>query len=153
MKAITISLFFLLQVLACNAQWQEILAMLDKDMLKNTFSEGHHTYEEAITPPWLVDEKPEYRGGQSRLAAYLQNRIRYTALAEAYGVEGRLILRFVIHSNGTVGNIEVLRSLGYGLDELAQKAIADMPAWKPAHRDGREVCTTYVLPISFTLTP
>lgn len=106
---------------------------------------------EVIAPVWTLDEQPAFPGGRLALATYLQEAVHYPDLARDYGLEGRVILRFTVHSDGRIGDIEVLREPGLGLGDAVANALADMPDWRPARIRGQAVCTRHILPVRLYL--
>lgn len=107
----------------------------------------------AITQPFALDAQPAYEGGQKALDEFMAYHLDYTDVARKYGVEGTMILRLTLSAQGKPVDVEVLRGLGYGMDQMVTQAIYQMPSWRPGKVAGRAVPTTYILPIRFRLTP
>jgi len=104
------------------------------------------------TGPYLVVEKmPEFAGGQAALLRYLQRNLRYPATALAAQAEGRVFLSFVIQADGTIADVTILKGLGYGLDEEAQRVVRHMPAWTPGYQSKHAVAVRFTLPITFKI--
>ncbi len=108
---------------------------------------------EAMVPIWALETQPAFEGGQQALSNYFDAHLDYTDLAREYAVEGLMILRLVLTAEGSPEQVEVLRSLGHGLDEIATKAISAMPNWIPGSYAGHPVKTSYILPLRFRLAP
>ncbi len=100
---------------------------------------------------WEVNEEPRFPGGDSAYHAYLKYNLNYPDSAIMNGIEGMVVLEFEIDTLGRTGNIRVLKSVGYGLDEEASRLIKEMPAWKPAILRGRKVRCMYRYPVRFRL--
>ena len=100
-------------------------------------------------PEGLVS--PEFPGGVEALYKYIAENIQYPEQAEADGIEGRVIIRFVVMDNGDVVNVEVARGIGGGCDEEAVRVVKAMPKWTPATYEGKPVNVQYALPITFKL--
>ncbi len=98
-----------------------------------------------------VEQMPEFPGGQQALMEYLSKNIKYPAKAIKEGIQGRVIVRFVINRTGTVERAEVIRGLGSGCDEEALRVVNAMPKWKPGKHNGQAVSTFYTWPIIFKL--
>jgi protein TonB len=83
---------------------------------------------------------------------YLGKNINYPPLARESGIEGKVILTFVVGTDGKITQIEqVGKKLGWGCDEEATRVVKSMPGWKPGKQNGKEVTVKYTLPISFRL--
>jgi protein TonB len=105
--------------------------------------------EPILEPVAWADTMPEFPGGEEALMRYMQRNIRYTPYASDAQVNGKMIVRFVVDAEGNVKNIEVLKKIGYGLEEQAQEVIRKMPRWKPGKMRGRAVPVWHVQPISY----
>lgn len=93
-----------------------------------------------------IQQMPEFPGD---LYEYLANEIKYPSRALMNDVQGKVMLSFVIDKNGEVGQIEVLRKIGFGCDEEAVRVIKEMPKWKAGEQNNRKVAVKMVLPIVF----
>ncbi len=76
---------------------------------------------------------------------------RYPAAAQKAGIEGRVIVSFIVEPNGSVSNVEIVRSVDTDLDQEALRVVGQMPKWKPGKQDGRTVRVKFHLPIKFML--
>ena len=99
----------------------------------------------------IVEEMPEYPGGLNKLTDYLTKNIKYPQMARESGIQGRVFVNFVVEPDGSVSNINVMRSLGGGCDEEAVRVVKNMPKWKPGRQRGKAVRVSYILPIMFKL--
>lgn len=95
----------------------------------------------------VVEKTPEIKGGMKELYKYL----KYPEIARKAGIEGRVILEFIVDEKGKVSNIKVLRSVGGGLDEAAIEALKKV-RFSPGMQRGRPVKVRYTLPVTFKLT-
>jgi TonB family protein len=102
-------------------------------------------------PITIVEEMPEFPGGPEALYPYIREILKYPEKAIEQGVEGIVYLTFVVEKDGSVSNIKVLRSIGYGCDEEALRIVRGMPKWKPGKQRGVPVRVQYNLPIRFKL--
>jgi len=98
-----------------------------------------------------VDVPPSFPGGDAELMKWMQNNVKYPTLAQEQEVQGKVVLKFVINSNGSISNIEVIRSLETNCDQEAIRVIKSMPNWIPGRQNGRNVATYYTIPIMFRL--
>lgn len=95
---------------------------------------------------------PEFPEGEEALTAYLNEKIKYPALAEQVGMEGRVVCTFVIETDGSIGNVEVTESVDSLLDAEAVRVISGMPAWNPGkNEEGVAVRVKYTVPVTFLL--
>ena len=99
----------------------------------------------------IVEQIPEYPGGLTALMNYLRTNTRYPAAAQKAGIEGRVIVSFIVEPNGSVSNVEIVRSVDTDLDQEALRVVRQMPKWKPGKHDGSTVRFKYHLPIKFIL--
>ena len=99
----------------------------------------------------VVEQNPEFPGGMAALGQYLGKNLKYPAAASRANVSGRVFLTFVVNTDGSIQDIQVLNGLGFGCDEEAQRVVKGMPKWKPGKQSGRNVRVKYNLPISFVL--
>lgn len=109
---------------------------------------------EPTTPPTEfihVEEMPEFVGGDEALFKYLVKKMQYPAEAQREGIEGIVVVTFVVAQDGTITKAEIIKGLGYGTDEEALRVINSMPHWKPGKQNGRTVPVRYTLPIRFNI--
>ncbi len=99
----------------------------------------------------VVEQQPEFPGGMAALGQFLGKNIRYPAAAQRANVSGRVFVSFVVNTDGSIQDVSVLKGLGFGTDEEAQRVVKSMPKWRPGKQSGRPVRVKYNLPINFTL--
>ncbi len=99
----------------------------------------------------IVEEMPEYSGGQQALFDFIKSNVEYPVEAKKEGIYGKVFVRFMVDKEGKVSNVEVLRSVHPLLDEEARRVVASMPDWKPGKQDGKAVNVFYQVPINFQL--
>ena len=102
-------------------------------------------------PVDVPEQMAEYPGGISAMMNFLQRTLKYPKDCEKDGIEGRVILRFVINEDGTIANIEPLNSPDERLTAEAKRVVSLMPKWTPAKDKGKIVKMRYSLPITFRL--
>ncbi|QEK51646.1 energy transducer TonB [Pedobacter aquae] len=98
-----------------------------------------------------AEEMPEFPGGMTAWAKYLNKNLQYPAIARENEIQGRVTVSFVVERNGEITNIKVLRGIGAGCDEEAIRVIKKSPLWKPGKQNGKTVRVSYVIPIVFRL--
>ncbi len=99
----------------------------------------------------IVEEMPEFPGGQEALQKYLVENIRYPVIAEENGIQGRVFVSFVINQKGEVTNATVMRGVDSHLDREALRVIQAMPKWKPGKQRNSPVRVSCVVPVNFVL--
>lgn len=99
----------------------------------------------------VVEQQPEFPGGMAAMNQFLGKNIRYPAAAQRANVSGRVFVSFVVNTNGSIQDVQVLKGLGFGTDEEAKRVVESMPKWRPGKQSGRPVRVKYNLPINFTL--
>ena len=99
----------------------------------------------------VVEDAPQFPGGEDVRIKFLQENLRYPQEAKKLGVQGTVLLTFVVEKDGRITDIRVLRGIGSGCDEEAIRVVRDMPKWIPAKQRGRAVPVQFNMPIRFTL--
>ena len=98
----------------------------------------------------VCEKAPEFPGGMDAMMKYLYENIKYPAEAEAAGKDGRAIVQFIVKKDGSIGNVEIIRSSGdNSLDTEAIRVIASMPKWNPGTQGGKPVNVKFALPVVF----
>jgi protein TonB len=92
---------------------------------------------------------PDFVGGRAALQRYLQKHLRYPAAAMAAQVSGKVFVSFVVQTDGSVGEVTVLKGLGFGTEEAAARVVREMPAWTPGLQNNHPVPVRFTLPITF----
>ncbi|RQO75189.1 energy transducer TonB [Pedobacter sp. KBW06] len=98
-----------------------------------------------------LEVQPVFPGGMDKFYNYLSKAIRYPALAQETGVQGKVFVSFIIETNGVLTDLKVERKLGAGTDEEALRVLKGSPKWLPGIQNGRAVRVRYNIPISFSL--
>lgn len=100
----------------------------------------------------VVESMPEFPGGQQALFKYLNENVKYPVIAQENGIQGRVICQFVVNKDGSIVDVEVVRSGGdASLDKEAIRVIKSMPKWKPGKQRGKPVRVKYTVPVNFKL--
>ena len=100
----------------------------------------------------LVEKMPEFPGGQEALIAYLSKELRYPEEARKSGAAGKVVTQFVVSENGSISDIQIIRSVGCGCDEEAIRVISKMPQWVPGMQDGVPIKVYFKMPITFKMS-
>lgn len=100
----------------------------------------------------VVEKMPQYPGGHNVLAEILKvKKEDYPVIAIEKGIEGRVSLSFIVEKDGSISNIDILRSIDPSLDKAAVKIVEKMPKWTPGEQRGKKVRVQYTVPVTFKL--
>ncbi|MCK9500621.1 MAG: M56 family metallopeptidase [Lascolabacillus sp.] len=99
----------------------------------------------------VVEQQPEYPGGQEAMMKFLSDSIVYPEEAKAKGIQGRVICNYVVMKDGSIDDVNVVRGVDPLLDAEAVRVLKSMPAWKPGKQRGQAVNVRYTLPLEFRL--
>lgn len=99
----------------------------------------------------LVEQMPQFPGGDAALMKYLSSHINYPTMAAENGVQGKVILQFVVEKDGRVGEVKIARSVDKDLDKEAIRVVKSLPKFTPGRQNGYPVRVWYTLPVNFKL--
>ena len=99
----------------------------------------------------VIDKMPQFPGGEKALLDYIGHNLRYPVDAQEKGIQGRIIVRFVVSKSGKVEKAEILRGLDPSLDKAGLAVVNSLPDWMPGEQKGEKVSVYYTLPIIFKL--
>ncbi len=99
----------------------------------------------------VVEQMPSFPGGNSALMQYLNSNVRYPVVAQENGVQGRVTVSFVVEKDGSITDVNVVRSVDPSLDKEASRVVKSMPNWIPGKQNGSAVRVKYNVPVSFKL--
>ena len=100
---------------------------------------------------YIVEDMPEFPGGDLALRKFLANAIKYPVIAQENGIFGKVYVAFVVDKEGNVTNAAVTRGVDPSLDKEALRVVNSLPKWKPGMQRGKPVRVSYTVPISFQL--
>lgn len=99
-----------------------------------------------------TEQPPVFPGGQAELMKYLAANLQYPKDLVEAGIEGRVVVQFVVNEDGSISDVKVLQSLHPSADAEAVRLIKGMPRWIPGKQNGKPVRVYYTIPIRFRLT-
>jgi protein TonB len=99
----------------------------------------------------FVEQEPTFPGGPKKWLEYIKANLKYPEAAKADHAEGRVFVTFVVERDGSVTNPKILRGIGNGCDEEAQRLLKNSPKWNPGMQNGKTVRVQYIVPIDFKL--
>jgi protein TonB len=98
-----------------------------------------------------VEQPPQFPGGEAALLKYIADHIRYPAAAQENGIQGRVVVQFVVTKDGSIGQVKVVRGKDPDLDKEAKRVVRTLPRFVPGKMNGNNVSVWYTLPINFKL--
>jgi len=99
----------------------------------------------------VVEVMPSFPGGQGALMQWLSKNIKYPVVAEENGVQGRVVVTFVVEKDGSITDVKVVKSVDPSLDKEAARVVKSMPHWIPGKQNGSAVRVKYTVPVTFKL--
>jgi TonB family protein len=122
-----------------------------KTVKNNTVAESKSGLPDQETPFVIAEEMPMFNGGDIALLSYLAKNTRYPETAKTNKIQGKVIVRFCVTSEGGVDRISVLKSVSPELDEEAIRVVGTLPSFIPGRQGGKPVPVWYMVPINFAL--
>ncbi len=107
--------------------------------------------EEEAKVFFIVEDMPEFPGGDLALRKYIANAIKYPVIAQENGIQGKVYVTFVVGKDGRVVNASIARGVDASLDKEALRVVNTLPPWKPGKQRGKPVNVSYTVPINFVL--
>ncbi|MDE6611675.1 MAG: TonB family protein [Muribaculaceae bacterium] len=124
---------------------------LNKIAIKEEVIAAPKVEEEGPVSIAMVEQKPEFPGGEAAMYKWLGDNIVYPSAASEEGVSGRVVVEFVVGKDGSITNVKVVRPRHPALDKEALRVVKAMPKWVPGRNNGQPVKVTYTLPVTFRL--
>ena len=99
----------------------------------------------------VVEVMPQYPGGQIAMLKYIMENIKYPEQAMKKGIQGRVVVSFIVEKDGRISNVRLLRSVESSLDKEAVRVVKSMPKWSPGKQNGKPVRVRFNVPVMFKL--
>ena len=142
--ALTLSLFASPQEAAGTESNEPLTATIGK--VSETFVKNDTTVYQ------VVETAPTFPGGMDKMLKYLRDNTKYPIECREKGIEGRTMVKFIVKKDGSIGNIEIVKSSGNeNLDKEAIRVVSSMPNWGPGMQRGEAVNVSFVIPVTFKL--
>ena len=100
---------------------------------------------------FIVEDMPEFPGGDIALRKYIAQAIKYPVIAQENGIQGKVYVNFVVNTDGSVTDAKIARGVDPSLDKEALRVINSLPKWKPGKQRGKPVRVSFTVPINFVL--
>lgn len=121
------------------------------DISAPAISDNAKITEESDVPLLVADQMPQFPGGEREMMRFIKFNLHYPASAQENGVQGTVILNFVVDREGKITNIKVIKGIGFGCDEESIRVLQKMPLWSPGKQKGHTVLVSFTMPIRFVL--
>ena len=99
----------------------------------------------------VVENMPEFPGGDLGLMKYIQKNVKYPPIAKEYNITGKVYVSFIVDKKGNVTNVKIVRGVDKNLDAEALRVVKSLPKYKPGKQRGKPVRVMFTIPINFTL--
>ena len=99
----------------------------------------------------VVEQMPSFPGGMGAMMQYLSSNIKYPKEAEKKGIQGRVLLSFIVQTDGSITDVRISKSVDPSLDKEAIRVVKSMPKWIPGRQNGEPVRVKYTFPVTFRL--
>ena len=118
------------------------------------------TYDPVVTEPEVIDEdiihvraeiQPSFPGGPDAMMKFLKENLKFPSICAENGIQGRVVVSFVVNKNGSIEQVEVLSGVHERLDAEAVRVVKLMPTWTPGQMQGHAVRTKFILPVTFRM--
>ena len=113
------------------------------------FEEEEEVDEDVIFT--VVEDQPQFPGGEEARQKFLEDNLRYPQMAREAGIQGTVFVTFVVETDGSVTDVQILRGIGGGCDQEAVRVVQMMPRWEPGRQRGQPVRVQFNMPIRFRL--
>lgn len=100
----------------------------------------------------VVEDDASFPGGPGELMKYLQKNIKYPSICQEQGIQGRVIVQFVVEKDGSITDVQVIKAINPYLDKEAVRVVSTMPKWSPGKQRGKPVRVRFTLPVTFRLS-
>ncbi len=142
-----------------NTEIQDELEIEDTEATDKTaitavmqVSDNKQEEEKEETPVFfIVEEMPDFPGGQLALRKFIAQAIKYPVIAQENGIQGKVFVNFVVEKDGSVTKATIARGVDPSLDKEALRVVNSLPKWKPGKQGGKPVRVSYTVPINFVL--
>jgi len=143
---------FTLAILVCNCCITQIYSQ-EKNEIPVTTTSGSKIKNTKIDErAWVsIEQMPQFPGGDAELMKFIKENLKCPKSMSDNCIEGQVIVRFVVSEDGSVKDVQVLRSLDTDCDKEAVRLVESMPKWIPGKQNGKPVDVYYTLPVRFKL--
>jgi TonB family protein len=133
----------------------ELEALLNNQIITTKLTNSSNSHLSTNSDDELftaVEHQAEFPGGPRAFGSFLQKNLRYPSAAQGDNVGGKVYVQFVVNTDGTAQDFQILKSVGFGCDEEAIRVLKSVPRWTPGKQSGRPVRSRFTQPITFVLS-
>lgn len=131
---------------------EQVTATVNKEVVEVVEQKQEEVQEKEEQQVFVVvEEMPEFPGGELALRTFIGKAIVYPTVAQENGIQGKVFVTFVVNKDGSVSNAKIARGVDASLDAEALRVVSTLPRWKPGKQRGVPVRVSYTVPISFKL--
>jgi TonB family protein len=140
-----------MQMFSENSGFVVSMDSLGNVVLKKKKAEPVKVLNEGEQVFFIVEEMPEFPGGELALRKFIANSISYPEIAQESGIQGKVYVTFVVSKDGSIANAKIARGVDPSIDKEALRVVNSLPKWKPGVQRGVPVNVSYTVPINFVL--
>lgn len=144
-----------LNIVEDDVELDDELELMDTEANENTeidYQAIEVVEEEEDAPVFfIVEQMPVFPGGEEALRKYIAQSVKYPAIAQENGIQGRVFVAFVVNTKGEVTDVKIARGVDPNLYKEAIRVVSNMPKWTPGKQRGKAVKVSYTVPINFVL--
>ena len=126
-----------------------IIALLTLTGMSNAMAQQDVEQEEKVYD--VAEVMPLFAEGQKAMYKFITNNIQYPKIAKENGIQGRVIVSFIVKKDGSLSQVRIVKSVDPSLDKEAIRLIKSMPIWRPGKIDGLNVNVKVLVPVDFSL--
>ncbi len=125
--------------------------IIENEVVKSSKVVYPKTLDDGSEIFFIVEEMPDFSGGELALRKYIANAVDYPIVAQENGIQGKVYVSFVVTKDGSIANASIARGVDPSLDAEALRVVNSLPKWKPGKQRGQFVNVSYTIPINFVL--
>ncbi len=133
---------------AADIQPAEEFAVEDKVVVPALVEDVYYDDDEIF---YRCEKAPSFPGGRMAMLKYIENNVKYPTDCKEQGIQGFVVVRFVVNKDGSIGDVEVVRAIHPSLDKEALRVVKSMPNWNPGEIQGKTVRARFTTPVRFRL--
>jgi periplasmic protein TonB len=138
-------------IIVATSTFCQSTPIIRKDSLSEVKDTSIHKEKQDEKPIYGIEQMPQFPGGEVELLNFVRRNLHYPSSAAKVGIQGRVVIRFVVNTDGDVVDIKVIRSLDPNCDDEAVRVVKMMPKWIPGRKNGQKVAVYYTMPFVFKL--
>lgn len=134
-----------------DSEQNDNLSLLPPDLPPGIGGPSVTTTFDSIEEPTIPDVMPYFPGGNEKLYPYLSDKLIYPELCKHIGVQGKAYVQFTVEKDGSITDIQVVKSPHTLFSKESSRVVGEMPKWEPGYKDNKKVRVRFTLPINFVM--